>query len=94
MIIDWVLIEKCAAAAVYVAGSLYIVMKYVKETKARKQGLEGNPTRCLRHESSIKILEGRISNVESSVEALPRIEETLHHMQCTIDTLLNLHLTK
>lgn len=80
-----------AGGLVAFATAVVVGINKVKEAKARKQGLDGNPKRCMNHEERLANVEGDVKAVRAT---LTGIEDRLELVQTDVKTLLNLHLEK
>lgn len=80
-----------AGGVVAFATALVVGINRVKESRARKAGLQGNPTRCMNHEERIAKVEGVCMETKASIKGL---DDRLQLVQTDVKTLLNLHLEK
>ena len=81
-----------AAIAVAVAVTGFIVgLGKVKELRAKKKGLIGNPSRCLLHEARLTRVE---EVIDKNVVTLTRVETKVDDMNNTVNKILDLHLSK
>jgi len=82
-------IIELTALAVGVGAGIMVGIQQLREKKARKRGLAGNPTRCGDHEERIKNLEKCQTELKAGQAA---IEATVKSVDGKVDQLLLLHL--
>lgn len=86
---DWATIGEIASAILLLGGTGYMVMRALKERKAKKVGLAANPTRCIEAEKRIHALE--ICSAETSVK-LQGIDDKLDGVASDVKDLIKLHV--
>jgi len=82
-------IAEVASAIVVVGGSAFMVMRALKERKARKAGLRSNPDRCLEAEKRITTLEVCSAGLKEKVDA---IDSKTDDIKDDLKTLIKMHL--
>jgi len=85
----WDMAGEIASAVLLLGGTGYMILRALKERKARKVGMKANPTRCIDAEKRIRALE--ICEAETKVK-LDGIDDKLDSVASDVKDLIRLHV--
>lgn len=85
----WATAGEIASAVLLLGGTFYMILRALRERRAKKSGLSANPTRCIEAEKRIHALE--ICSAETKVKLID-IDDKLDLVAADVKDLIKLHV--